>query len=226
MLEKFLLTGCVVLSILGVSASNGGAQQELSLAAQQVVKPQDITLDQQQSIFKYAREAVEDQCKVQPAVPWCNPGKLPHKTLSAYEIVDRSLEAKSTFNYLADVEDTWRDHSYEASSKLGWYGDCDDLTSTTLSMLVRAGQPRNKIWMVLADVYHKTIIDHLVGMVQDKDGKFWIVGDTSRQNAYPASRVEYRIVGVARGDHMTVWEDPHAVGAFPTTALQSSAPKE
>jgi len=84
-----------------------------------------------------------------------------------------------------------------------------------LDILIRAGQPRNRVWLVLADVQHNGPFDHLVAMVQDVDGHFWIVGDTSAQNAYPADRIKYRIAGTARGDHMNVWEAPSTSGAFP-----------
>lgn len=221
MIQKLLLVGAALFSLGLAPPSNEVAQQ--TTPKQIELKPMDLTWEQQQKVFLYGTLAVLDQCKAQPSVLWCNTASLPEKPLTAYDIIQLSLDAKAKFRYTSDTVDTWRVHSSEVLMKQEWYGDCDDLTSTTLDLIVRAGHPRSKVWMVLADVEHKGMLDHLIGMVQDIDGHYWIIGDTSAQNAYPASRVKYRIVGTARGDHMTLWEDPHVVGAFPADALQSNA---
>ena len=183
--------------------------------------PQDLGWNDQQRIFAYGVRSIADQCAVQPAVLWCSKIELVEKTLSAYEIIDGSLKVKEKFVYTNDVVDNWRVHSRVMLEGHTWFGDCDDLTSTTLDMLIRAGQPRHKIWMVLVNTTTKGMFDHLVGMVQDDVGKFWIVGDTSSQNAYPVDRIKYRVVGVARGDQMKQWMDPRIMGVFPEKSLQS-----
>jgi len=184
-------------------------------------QPFNLTWKVQQGVFAYGSKSVTDQCQAQPADLWCSDVPLPEITLKPYDIIELSLEVQSHFIYKSDDVDTWRVHTSEALMKQNWYGDCDDLASTTLDVLIRAGQPRSKAWMVLADVRHTAVLDHMIGMVQDVDGHFWIVGDTSYQNAYPADRVKYRIVAIARMDAPTIWMDPHMVGAFAAKNLQN-----
>lgn len=223
MIRELLLAGAALLSLTGLAAptaeSISGSQISLKEADP---KPKDINWNQQQGVFMYGRVSIAEQCKVQPSNLWCISQPLPEKTLGAYDIIQTSLEVKSHFTYVADVVDNWRVHSSAVLMKQDWSGDCDDLTSTTLDVMIRAGQPRNKVWMVLADVMHTNVLDHLIGMVQDSEGHYWIVGDTSGQNVYPANRVKYRIVGVTRADDIMNWQDPHWVDAFPTEALQSN----
>ena len=227
MLEKFLLAGAVLFTLTGIAPPGNPPPQETPAVEQAVStpkidpKPQDLTYQQQSGIFLYGANAIANQCAAQPSNLWCQPYNLKQATLSGFDIVTISLQTKRNFKYLADTVDSWRVHSSEVLMKQEWRGDCDDLTSTTLDMMVRAGQPLDKIWFVLADVEHKSVLDHLIGMVQDKDGHYWIIGDTSAQNAYPVSELKYRIVGVASGADLQ-WKDPHAVGAFPAESLQSN----
>lgn len=226
MLEKFLPAVLALLFLTGVAPPDAGNVQP-TISAQipntiELPKPMDLTWQQQQGIFVYGSMAMADQCAAQPSNLWCSDIRLPEKTLSPWEIMNISLDTKENFVYLADVKDNWRVHSSEVLVKKTWRGDCDDLTSTTLDMLVRNGQPRNKVWFVLADVEHKSTLDHLIGMVEDADGHFWIVGDTSSQNAYPVGKLKYRIVGVASGAEPMTWVDPHTVQAFPASVMQSN----
>ena len=226
MLEKILPAALALLFLTGVAPPAPGTNEppttQQASTKQIDPKPMDLTWQQQQNIFAYGAASMLNQCAAQPSNLWCSKVRLPERMLSPYEIMNISLDTKANFNYLADVEDNWRVHSSEVLTKQTWKGDCDDLTSTTLDMLVRNGQPRNKIWFVLADVEHKNMLDHLIGMIQDADGHFWIVGDTSSQNAYPASQMKYRIVAVANGSDPMTWVDPHTVEAFPASALQNN----
>lgn len=190
-------------------------------------KPMNLTWEDQQGVFQYGIRSIQDQCKAQPSNLWCQTIRLKEQTLAPWEIFQISLETKSNFVYKSDVQDNWRVHSSEVLMKQTWFGDCDDLASTTIDMLVRAGQPRSRAWLVLADVEHKSTLDHLVGMVEDADGHYWIVGDTSSQTAYPANRTKYRIVALASMDKPEEWKDPHLVPAFDAKNLQSNpiAPK-
>lgn len=233
MTGKFLLAAVGLLTLVGLSpppntnASDKPPIQTPSLpvsAGKQIdsPKPMDLTWEDQQGVFAYGVQSMQEQCKVQPSNLWCSPVKLKEKTLAPWDIFQISLEAKSNFVYKSDVVDNWRVHSSEVLMKQTWQGDCDDLASTTLDMLIRAGQPRRRAWLVLADVEHKAKLDHLIGMVEDADGHYWIVGDTSAQTTYPANLVKYRIVALASMEKPEDWQDPHLVPAFDAKSLQSN----
>jgi predicted transglutaminase-like cysteine proteinase len=185
-------------------------------------KPKDLTWPEQQSVFAYGTKAIVEHCQAQPMSLWCSPVKLKENPLTAWEIMNLSLEVKENFRYLLDVNDNWRVHTSSVMTKNTWQGDCDDLAVTTLDVMIRYGLARDRAWLVLADVQHTDVLDHLIGMVQDIDGKFWIVGDTSSQNAYPVDKLKYRVVGIANMSDPSKWVDPHTVDAFPASTLQSN----
>lgn len=175
MFEKFLPAAVALLFLMGVTAPDVGNKQTRVLQAQPIaeqtinkieLKPRDLSWDQQQSIFAYGKFSMLSQCIAQPSNLWCTNVRLPEKTLTPWQIMNISMDTKADFRYVSDREDTWRVHSSAVLTKQTWNGDCDDLTSTTLDMLVRNGQPRNKIWFVLADVEHKKTLDHLVGWLK------------------------------------------------------------
>lgn len=221
MVGKFLLAGVLLLVSTGLAPPNSNSTKAPAVPIE-LPKPKDLNFLQQQSIFRYGTQAIEEQCSAQPTDLWCKPIRLKEQTLTPYQIMNISLDVKQNFDYLLDETDNWRVHTSEVLMKQRWKGDCDDLSSTTLDVMIRAGQPLRKIWLILADVTHTANLDHLVAMVQDSDGHYWIVGDTSAQNAYPADKMTYRVVAVARGDNMKVWSDPHSVQAFPASAMQSN----
>lgn len=231
MLGKFLLAALGLLSLTGVAppviskppSPTISTPQPIAILNKIEQQPKDLGWTDQQGVFSYGTQAIDDQCKAQPVDLWCGNAPLREKVLTAWEIAQISIETKTNFVYKSDVTDNWRVHSSQVMDKKMWFGDCDDLASTTLDMLIRAGQPRNRAWLVLADVEHKASLDHLVAMVQDDAGHFWIVGDTAAQTFYPADRSKYRWVAVARMDNARAWQDPHFVGAFAAVNLQSKA---
>jgi predicted transglutaminase-like cysteine proteinase len=158
---------------------------------------------------KYSRASIEQMCKRQPTIAWCPEGIRQTDTsmLPIKEIREIGTSAYSHFIYAREKEDLWFDRSYEADLGIKWYGDCDDITTTTLSRLHAAGQPLDKMWMLLVDIDRKELIDHIVGVVQDDLGQFWVVGDTSkRRHTYPLHSMKYRPMIIARMDNPTNWQ--------------------
>jgi len=227
MILKWLVAGLSFLLVVGDSPPSPKALEDSPTVQVTILKkidpqPIDLSWEQQQEAFNYGLRSIAEQCKNQPTNLWCSNFKLEEKTLDAWKIMNTSLNIKSKFHYVSDTIDNWRVHSGTVLLDRDWYGDCDDLTSTSLDILVRNGQPLDKIWFLLVDVQHTSTFDHLIGMVKDDRGHFWIVGDTSSQNSYPVDQLKYRVVAVARGDHALKWEDPHLLGAFPVSTLQSN----
>lgn len=100
------------------------------------------------------------------------------------------------FTYLADgVVDTWRTHLAEVEAGKGWQGDCDDLTSTTLDDLTRNGLLLVNAYRLLVSSTGGKVVDHMIGCVEDEDGKWWIVGDTFGEcysaGSCPHALIEY-----------------------------------
>jgi predicted transglutaminase-like cysteine proteinase len=184
-------------------------------------QPRELSWEQHQKALEYGREALKDQCREQPDALWCSKQKLPEKTLTPWQIMDISLKTKDNFRYVSDLVDIWRIHSSSVLENKIWRGDCDDLVSTTNDIMIRNGQPRSKVWFALVNVNHQKILDHLVGIVEDADGRFWVVGDTSQQNAYPIEHMKYRVVAVAKASDVLVWFDPRDAKFFPERVLQN-----
>lgn len=103
------------------------------------------------------------------------------------DITKADKDARSRYTYKADPanDDNWRSHADEVLHHVAWEGDCDDLASTVLDLLDRAG-------MKLEDQYRLIVwatghVGHMVACVFDDDGTPWIVGDT--YVAYPYTAV-------------------------------------
>jgi predicted transglutaminase-like cysteine proteinase len=169
--------------------------------------------------ISYGLNNVNEQCRAQPTNPWCQPKAHRTTTLDAYRLNVISRQVFKNFVYTSDVVDKWRVHSPEVIKGESWKGDCDDLASTTLDMMIRAGHPMNKLWMVIVDSSNTGYLDHMVAMAQDDDGHYWIVGDTSKRNVYPAELITYKVLAIARMDTVKFWFNPKGVGIFPQDAL-------
>lgn len=84
--------------------------------------------------------------------------------------------ARERWRYLADAADAWRSHADDVLAGRAWRGDCDDLASTALDLLARAGCPLDRLWRLIVTAAGGQ--RHMVGCVQADDGRLWIVGDT------------------------------------------------
>lgn len=94
------------------------------------------------------------------------------------EIKHWDLRARERFTYLADVGDTWRSHADEVLRGEAWRGDCDDLASTVLDLLGRAGLPLDQQYRLEVDSKGGDQVDHLIACALDGGGELWVVGDT------------------------------------------------
>jgi hypothetical protein len=135
------------------------------------------------------------------------------------------------FSYKPDPVnfDNWRDHSAEVQAGKPWEGDCDDATSTILTMLQRAGVPTSQLYRVRCLTQHgaddgiKTA-DHMIGAVVDDDGEVYVVGDVNLDAAQSASLCMYHPFDYQRLDE---WVDPATPlmrEGFPWTLKASAAP--
>jgi hypothetical protein len=117
--------------------------------------------------------------------------------LTADQIIAIDARMRAGFKYVPDGEvDSWRSH-YEAAKAGAWSGDCDDLTSTVLDALHRKGHPADRMWRLLVSSKRTAVVDHMVGVVEDVEGRRWVVGDTFGP-AYPASRLKHRVLFESR----------------------------
>lgn len=197
------------------------ALDDIAISSVHLPRHINLTSEQREATFNYGRKAILEQCLAQKSLAWCDKPNTKPKQLGAYDIVLESLTARTKFMYKDDTTDSWRSHTGDILLDEYWFGDCDDLMSTTIDMLSRRGQPLDKMWIVLVAVKTKSTFDHVVGVVQDKDGKFWVVGDTDTRSSYPLKALTYRVVAVARSDDVMNWEDPRKLGIFYESTLQA-----
>jgi hypothetical protein len=110
--------------------------------------------------------------------------------MDAEEVGKIDLQARRRFTYLSETGDTWRSHADDALVGKAWHADCDDLASTVLDLLGRAGvNLQDRYRLVVASKGKKP--DHMVACVRLGDGCFRIVGDTFGPD-YPAAVMKHR----------------------------------
>lgn len=132
--------------------------------------------------------------------------------MNAAQIRDVDLRARAKFSYLADPPgyDNWRSHAADVEAGRAWQGDCDDLASTTLDLLGRAGLPLGQLYRLCVTSPQATngpgVDDHQIGCVWDDAGAAWIVGDTYGE-AYPAKDCPHRTVRYQSLDDIFTWRD-------------------
>ena len=106
------------------------------------------------------------------------------------QVAHWDAKAREQFVYLADgALDTWRSHADEVLAGFAWEGDCDDLVSTALDLMARAGLPLASCYRLIVDAAGKPG-DHRVGAALGDDGALYIVGDTFAA-CYPAGAMAH-----------------------------------
>ncbi|HKU53924.1 MAG TPA: hypothetical protein VJP60_01055 [Rhizomicrobium sp.] len=99
--------------------------------------------------------------------------------------------ARSRFLYRAESIDNWRSHADAVLKGEAWFGDCDDLASTTLDLLGRDGVAADDRYRLVVSSTGAKKPDHMVACVRADDGAFLIVGDTFKP-AYAAAAMRHR----------------------------------
>ena len=110
--------------------------------------------------------------------------------------------ARQNFTYLADpvALDLWRSHADAALDGRPWSGDCDDLASTVLDILGRAGTPLADRYRLFVSTRGLKTPDHMIAAVRDR-GRIWIVGDTFRP-CYSIGEMAHRACFYQRMDEV------------------------
>lgn len=143
----------------------------------------------------YGARNIAEMCRYQPTVLWCADYKVYRIALDPEVIKAIDTRVRVNFSYVDDEKDSWRVFSKSVINNQPWVGDCDDLSSTALEMLARTGQPLDRMWLVLVGAQLSSKLngrlDHLVAIVEDEKGEFWVVGDTMKP-AYPLKDMNHR----------------------------------
>lgn len=172
-------------------------------AWQMLQDPQNVEM-----VTGYGEDRLRDMCTRQPENAWCPGGNRTKQTklLESDKIRNLSNWSYDHFEYTRDVEDTWNVNSEFVRAELEWFGDCDDITSTTLHIIHEEGQNLGSMWMLLVNSKGSGLLDHVVGVVMDVNGKYWVVGDTSKvRNNYPLEELAHRPMAIARMDNPYKW---------------------
>ena len=179
-------------------------------------QPQPLTPAQSIRQLIYSSDRLADQCAEQATALWCAGYRVYQDAMTEATIRDMDARVRKGFTYVSDVKDTWRIHSTAVMTHQPWQGDCDDLASTTLDVMARHGQPLDKMWLVIvasqAGAKISGRLDHLVAVVEDNAGEFWVVGDTSGK-VTPLAEMAYRPLTFAAMSDMQ-WHDAEAQDAF------------
>lgn len=166
--------------------------------------------------IQYGTTKSLEQCQKQPTILWCSSYKEFHEALTEETIKSADKRVRSNFTYVTDVVDNWNVHSSNVMDTLPWFGDCDDLSTTALDMLARQGQPLDRMWLVLvaASPANKLNgrLDHLIAVVEDDQGRYWVVGDTSRETIELKDMTYRPLVYMSTND--MVWHEAEVNDSF------------
>lgn len=127
------------------------------------------------------------------------------------QILDR--KARAGFTYVPDPprQDRWRSHANTVTAMKPWSGDCDDLASTVLDLMGRAGLPARHRYRLLVDTQEPGLYDHMAAAALDDDGNLWIVGDVNQPGAVlaPAGLFvrAYNRLDETKADGSPLWRD-------------------
>lgn len=97
---------------------------------------------------------------------------------------EAAAKMQYTFGDQSRSKDEWKSFDKESAEGQQWQGDCDDLTLTTIEAAVRMGVSETRLYRALVAVQKtegrqtKTVMGHMVGVYEDTNGKFWVIGDT------------------------------------------------
>jgi len=91
--------------------------------------------------------------------------------------------------------DTWKDWSQVIldNPSIRIYDDCDGLACTVASLLYKKGATNVSRLMVGSE---GPTVDHMVAMVEDDNGQFWIVGDTWNLDIIPLEKCPHKILHI------------------------------
>jgi len=107
----------------------------------------------------------------------------------------KTLDARvrKLFTYVHDKHgaDLWTSYASNVKLNKPFYGDCDDLASTTLDMISQLGYPKTCMARGLVSSKKNSLVDHMIAYCMDNLGKVWVVGDTFGP-AYPISRMQHQ----------------------------------
>lgn len=177
---------------------------------------QPLTVSSSLMQIQYGSAKIMDQCNTQPNVIWCVNYREFHQPLTEETIKTADMRVRANFTYTPDVVDNWRAHSHAVLNSRPWEGDCDDLSTTALDMLGRQGQPLDRMWLVLVAAQTGNRLggrlDHLIGVVEDDAGKFWVVGDTSHTTVELKEMTYRPLVYMSAADQ--VWHEAEAGNRF------------
>lgn len=140
-----------------------------------------------------------EQCSAQPNVPWCRgdlqvQGRIPTEA----DIKTNERFVRRNFTDVTEVgPDIFRSHYDTIQGEAAWSGDCDDLVSTVLENLVEAGFDATRMRRVAVSIHRDGVPDHMVGLVEDSQGRTWVVGDINEDGVYPLRNMRYDIMLVS-----------------------------
>lgn len=123
-------------------------------------------------------------------------------------------EAFLHYTYQEDPlgRDTWVSHADDVYDGKRWAGDCDDITSTCLDLLSRAGASSEAMWRGMVRTQNATTAtghpDHMVGYIRDDVGHIWVVGDTYNHIPYPLQLMEHQQIKNSPCDGIVWYSSP------------------
>lgn len=134
------------------------------------------------------------------------------------KVIERLCRARWSYK-INDVH-KWRSYGDDILAGKSWQGDCTDLASSVLDLAGRRGAPLDKRYRLLVSVAGTDVPDHMVGVMVDDAGSWWIVGDTFEGTIgpYPATRLAYRPCEYNRLDEIDANYQPTWRAGLPWSA--------
>lgn len=123
--------------------------------------------------------------------------------------------ARSRWSYKADPpgNDNWRSHADDVLAGRHWEGDCDDLASTALDLMMRGvpGIPQDKLFRMCVKTRQCPAgvpFDHMVAGCLVRPGALVLFGDTFGDPQFYAHST-HRVIRYASVAEGVVWRNGH-----------------
>jgi hypothetical protein len=121
---------------------------------------------------------------------------------------DSAARKYYTYEYdkvLYGKSDKWVSKADDVLAGKAWKGDCDDLGSTVLDLLLRDGYPKKYLYRCLVNTKGFTDkIDHFIALASDGNAMY-VIGDTFGP-IYPLKKIKHKIVAVSNVTDGLKWK--------------------
>ena len=130
------------------------------------------------------------------------------KYFSDVNRLDRNVHER--FKYRNDKDDFWKSSAeqFKADPRYIIKDDCDGLASTCVHLAAQEGIPEKRLYRAIVkttDGPREVYADHMIALLEDSDGEWYIFGDTFGRMRPLSRENRYSVIEVSRVSEGIKW---------------------